>query len=316
MHYIASRTITQHIDSGLVTSIDTTQSALSIIEYPIRLIDRPQLSFDLDTTFYCKNAPLDHLNPSPVFEQPYSSFSYTGSNAASGPFTLPDSLLRDTFDANSIYNDLTVSLNQIQSQDLYVQLTYTVARYGCVDYKTQNTKIIRPVASTLSLNGSFSSTSRYCNSASPISLVPRNTISSALGVGAFLVDGIANSPLIDSTDQFFPSRAQSQEYEIVYQFIDSVTGCISTSSPSIISIREPAVIQLEIDGNSTNPRICANRDTALLNIVLISGSGSNIAPTYNRNNLIISGDTLKPSDSDTKANNIETIRVNYTDRFT
>jgi hypothetical protein len=315
MHYIASRTITQYIDSGLVTSIDTIQSPPSIIEYPIRLVDRPQLSFDLDTTFYCKNAALDHLNPNPILEFPYSSFSYTGSNTALGPFTLADSLPRDTFNANSIYNDLAVSLNQIQSQDLYVQLTYTVARYGCVDYKTQNTKIIRPVASSLSLNGSFSSTSRYCNSASPISLVPQNTISNALGVGAFLVDGIANSPLIDSTDQFFPSRAQSQEYEIVYQFIDSVTGCVSTSSPSIISIREPAVIQLEIDGNFTNPRICANRDTALLNMVLISGSGSNIAPTYNRNNLIISGDTLKPFDSYTNANIIETIRVNYTDSF-
>ena len=294
MHYKSSRTIIQYIDNtGNVTRIDTLQSAPSIIEYPIRLVDRPSIvDFQLDPT-YCKNAALDTLLPNPVFESPHTSFSYrhrVNSGTFSSIIPLPD----DIFDAASIYNQ---GAGVTQNQDLEVELTYTVNRYGCVDTETKVTRIIRPVANSLLLDSQTnpSLNADYCKSTDSIQLTAQNqaTASTPSGSGIFLVNGLRDTILIKN-EHFFPMLAQSSNYNITYQFTETPNGCVSTSSVSTINVREPAEIELSIDGNSINPKICGNDTSALLQTQFISGNNLT-GFTYAGTNLSILGDTLNPS---------------------
>lgn len=325
LEYIPVRIIRETLDSNNVPiagTLDTLDDRYTA-QYPIILLDTPTISLNLDS-IYCKNAPIDSLNPSPIFENQYARLDYYFSYTASGQFFQFAPLTYSPeafFNPDSIYTQLRPL--GAQNQDVYVELEYTYDRYGCTTSYIKSTKIIKPVAFSLFFDPPLV-LSGYCKSSVPIELAPINTISNPQGTGAFLVDGVINNSLVDTSNHFLPDSAQSQDYDISYEFVDS-DGCISTSSVTRISIREPALIRLEIDSNSTNPKICGNRDVAILETILTSGgNATNIAYntaniTYSSSNLIISNDTLRPADTydynGVNGSITEFVTVNYSDSF-
>jgi hypothetical protein len=209
MEYIAYRITT--IDNGVVF-ID--QSPISTIEYPIKLVNQLAVNFTLDPT-YCKNSRSIYLAATPSFHAPYSSFTYTSSTSPSGPFTSQATNLQNNeFNPNAIYAQSVSSGSQ--NQDLHLQLTYTVDRYGCVGSFTQNTKIDSIPDATL--NGLAPS---YCINSPSVQLSGLPINSTATYKGSGITDTLNGT--------FSPSTAGLGTTSITYS-VESGNGCKSSVS--------------------------------------------------------------------------------------
>jgi hypothetical protein len=291
------------IETTTSTSSGTTRTrdTFDLIAFDtVYLEDRPVPQISGIDSFYCENAEIDTLRPSPVFETVNRTyFTLWGDNGFG--FNTRDTLIQDTlFDFSYHY------LKQVPNRDrnLPIQLVYTVDRYGCVDRDTAYTIIVAPVQAIIQNN------SPYCTSDLPSTInVGYTGLPPTGGDGSFL-----SALGLDTTNtgfaNFFPQQAGPGNLPIAFEYTDFYQ-CVSTAYDTLI-VREPPAIQVIADQVGRN-EFCANDSSATLETILLPSGAPANSPFYTGAGVF--GNNFNPAVVFGPGGGTTTIQSEYTDSF-